>query len=211
MRQNYTKEEIDFLRSLNGSELELVLAELTPEESSTVRSLLGSPKEPQPVNPPVEVFRTRAEVAEHFGVNVRTVAEWQKDKTFPGVPGAPGIRAGYYPKEEIEKWLAERTTVSDASSEINQQLKLEKLQKLQLENSEAAGRLIDRVAVEQWVARKAALARQRLSTLEPILMAAVPADVDDRVRETLAADIRRIIDLALFELASDYGSDSEDE
>jgi len=107
--------------------------------------------------------------------------------------------------------MAARPQYEDESSELNSALKRERLEKLRLENAETAGRLIDRAAVEGWVARKAALARQKLATLEPIVMGSLPPEVDARVKAQLAADVRGIIDQMLTELARVYTDDSDGE
>jgi hypothetical protein len=158
---------------------------------------------------PDQIVTTRAELASVLGVNIRTVAEWLNDSDFPGHAGQPGRANGYFPIEKIRTWMASRPQYEDESSELNSALKRERLEKLRLENAETAGRLIDRAAVEGWVARKAALARQKLATLEPIVMGSIPPDIDPRVKAQLAADVRSIIDQMLTELGRAY-RDSDD-
>jgi hypothetical protein len=167
--------------------------------------------EPEPQ--PEQVVTTRAELAQVLGVNTRTVAEWLNDPDFPGQAGQPGRANGYFPVEKIRAWMAARPQYEDESSELNSALKRERLEKLRLENAETAGRLIDRAAVEGWVARKAALARQRLATLEPIVMGSLPPEIDARVKAQLAVDVRSIIDQMLTELARSYRDkdDSDDQ
>ena len=179
-------------------------------EAAVHKWLLETGKlEPEPI--PEQIATTRAELALLLNVNTRTVAEWLNDPDFPGHAGQPGRANGYFPVDKIRAWMAARPQYEDESSELNSALKRERLEKLRLENAETAGRLIDRAAVEGWVARKAALARQKLATLEPIVMGSLPPEVDARVKAQLAADVRGIIDQMLTELARVYTDDSDGE
>jgi len=152
-----------------------------------------------------------SDVANHFGVSARTVSTWIVRDGFPGRSGTPGRQDGYFPLEEIDVWRKRELVSTAQASEINDDLKRERLWKLQLENAETESRLIDRDAVEQWVARKCALARQKLMQIEPTILSAIPLETDHRVKMTLAADIRRMIDQTLSELGKVYDSDSEAE
>jgi len=181
-------------------------------DEAAVLDWLRSTGRVEPEQAPEQIVTTRAELAQLLGVNTRTVGEWLNDPDFPGQSGQPGRANGYFPVEKIRQWMASRPQYEDESSELNSALKRERLEKLRLENAETAGRLIDRAAVEGWVARKAALARQKLATLEPIVMGALPPEVDARVKTQLAADVRSIVDQMLTELARSYRDkdDSDD-
>lgn len=191
----------------------LPLAESKPrrfDESAVVQWLEETGRvEPQPE--PEQIVTTRAELANLLNVNIRTVAEWLNDPDFPGHAGQPGRANGYFPVNKIREWMAGRPQYEDQANELNSALKRERLEKLRLENAETAGRLIDRAAVEGWVARKAALARQKLATLEPIVMQSLPTEIDPRVRGQLGADLRGIIDQMLTILARTYSDDSDGE
>lgn len=179
-------------------------------EAAVHKWLLETGKlEPEPI--PEQIATTRAELALLLNVNTRTVAEWLNDPDFPGHAGQPGRANGYFPVDKIRAWMAARPQYEDESSELNSALKRERLEKLRLENAETAGRLIDREAVGNWVARKAALATQALATLEPVVMGAMPADMDQRVKAQLVSDVRGIIDRMRSELARVYSDDSNDE
>jgi len=191
----------------------LPVAELKPRrfDEAAVTEWLRSTGKVEPEPEPEQIVTTRAELANLLGVNTRTVAEWLNDPDFPGTAGQPGRANGYFPVGKIREWMSARPQYEDESSELNSALKRERLEKLRLENSETAGRLIDRAAVEGWVARKAALARQKLATLEPIVMQSLPTDIDSRVRAQLATDLRGIIDQMLTILARTYSDDSDGE
>jgi len=54
------------------------------------------------------VARTRKECASHFGVHLRTLADWLEEPSFPGRAGTRGRRDGYFPLDEIADWIEQR-------------------------------------------------------------------------------------------------------
>jgi len=142
------------------------------------------------------VARTRREVADYFGVNLRTVAEWCSDARFPGQPGNRGRRDGHFPLDAISEWIAARDALRRGGPRVEttgHQLRDEMLEiKIQRERrrlEEDRGRLapIDEMAAR--VARQINTAKQILDSLPEKAARALP---DNLPRDTRTAVVKRI-------------------
>lgn len=124
---------------------------------------------------------------------------------FPGKPGRPGKRDGYFPVETIRAWLATvRSTVADVDDdEITAVAKRVKL--LQLEEAEAAaalrlGKLADVDEVGQYSWQVVNNAKAILGALEDEVVAILPGSVPAKVRSQIHRKVQQLRDGALAEL-----------
>lgn len=147
-----------------------------------------------------KIARTRRECAEHFGVHLRTVADWLEDATFPGRSGNRGLRDGYFPLEEIAEWMATRGACRNGGpqndgSELRDQLLAVKIRRESLRTDrdelglkEELGRLTSIESVVEVVTRQIHTAKTLLEALPDEAARSLPDSLDAQVR---AAIIRR--------------------
>ena len=140
------------------------------------------------------IARTRRECADHFGVHLRTVAEWLGDPTFPGKSGTRGLRDGCFPLEEIAEWIARRDAVRDGgpqtdASELRDQLLAAKIrregirtQRDELSLEEEQGRLATIESMAELVTRQINVAKVLLEALPDEAAKALPETLEPRVR-----------------------------
>lgn len=146
-----------------------------------------------------KILRTRRECADHFGVHLRTVADWLEDPTVPGRSGTRGLRDGYFPLEEIAQWVAKREALrgvaETAGSELRDQLlhatirqKLVRIERDELGLKEELGRLTSIESVVELVTRQIHTAKTLLEALPDEAARSLPESLDPEVR---AAVVRR--------------------
>lgn len=141
-----------------------------------------------------KIARTRRECADHFGVHVRTVAEWLEDPTFPGRSGTRGMRDGEFPLAEIADWMAKRDALRNGGpqndgSELRDQLLATRIEREtvrtardRLSLEEEQGRLTTIDAMVELVTRQIHIAKT--------LLEALPDEAAKCLPETLAAAVR---------------------
>lgn len=134
------------------------------------------------------IARTRKECAAHFGVHLRTVADWLEDETFPGRAGTRGRRDGYFPLEEIEQWLMRRDADRANGPEVantRDELYQLKLERGRYEFEQYKRNLISIEAVKSEVAKLIAIAKKILESMPFNAAAALPADLSPSVRDEI--------------------------
>ena len=144
---------------------------------------------------PDTILRTRAEVAEYFGVNVRTVAGWIAMADFPGRSGDKFERNGEFPVRAIDEWLSKRELGPYRSGESDddsiRELRLVKIALAKLELERKSGELVDREEVARFIGQQHAIAKQILGGIVSQVMSSLPGDLDDFVKD----DVRARLDL----------------
>lgn len=147
-----------------------------------------------------KIARTRRECADHFGVHLRTVADWLEDPTFPGRSGTRGLRDGYFPLTEIADWMAKRDALRNGGpqndgSELRDQLLAARIRREtvrtardELSLEEEQGRLTTIDAMLELVTRQINIAKTLLEALPDEAAKCLPETIDAAVR---AAVVRR--------------------
>jgi phage terminase Nu1 subunit (DNA packaging protein) len=147
-----------------------------------------------------KIARTRRECADHFGVHLRTVADWLEDPTFPGKSGTRGLRDGYFPLEEIADWQAKRDALRAGGPqtdgcELRDQLLAVRIRREnvrterdELSLEEEQGRLTTIDAMMELVTRQINIAKTLLEALPDEAAKSMPETIDASVR---AAVVRR--------------------
>lgn len=155
------------------------------------------------------VATTWSELARELGMGgaapERVLQRWATRADFPGRPGKPGKRDGYFPVEEIRTWLAAvRTSVEPVEDEdlvaVAKRVKL-----LELEEKEAAAKvrlekLADVDEVGQYCEQVVNNAKAILAALEDEVVAILPAAVGAKVRGQIHRRVQKLRDAALAEL-----------
>jgi len=162
------------------------------------------------------LLRTRAEVAEHFGVGVRSVAQWLNRPGFPGSSGDKFERNGVFPARQIDEWLKHNSLgpyarQSTADDDSNQRLREINIQLKTLELEQRSGVLVDREEVVRFVAQQNAIAKQALGGLPGLLLGLLPQDLPDAVVD----DFRRRVDAAITKtfvaMATQFENESDED
>lgn len=131
------------------------------------------------------VATTRDDVAKHFGVHVRTVAEWQTDETFPGRPGTRNLRDGCYPLDAIRDWLAKRDALRDGGPQVTtarEEFYALKLERSRYEFEEYKGSLTTVEEVKLEHERQIHVVKKILESMPDKAAKALPASTPASVR-----------------------------
>jgi len=159
--------------------------------------------------PACAIARTRREVADHFGVNLRTVAEWIDDTTFPGRSGNRGRRDGYFPLDEIAEWIAVRDSlrrggprVDLSGHDLRDEMLSLKIQRERRRLEQEEGELAPIADMIGLVARQISTAKQILDSLPEKAARALPESLPRKTRAAITERIRREI-VAIEELLSE--------
>lgn len=168
----------------------------------------GRAREEAPLAPSSadQVARTTAEAAKLCGVSKRVFADWMTEPGFPGKPGGPGRRDGYFPIGAIETWRAARFgadgrsgPVDDGERAIRREiLEIDRDRKRAELERDVLGTLIDAEANTQFIAFLCATAKGVLQELPDRLLAKLPAMSDKRrriIRKETAAVIREVLEI----------------
>ena len=185
------------------------------EESRAPDQVGGESPEPE------KIATTRGETAAHFGVSVRTIADWQRDEGFPGRPGSPGRQDGYYPLGKIETWLRDREALlgsldSNAPSAAGGAGSRNafwhvKAQRAQLELERELGTILDVEETAAFLERLVATARAMLESLPDKVVALLPPDVPDSVRSAVHQSVNQQLDAAYEILEELTRADADDD
>ena len=147
--------------------------------------------------PKSKVARTRRECADHFGVHVRTVAEWLTDKTFPGHAGRRGDRDGDFPLDEIGQWIDSRDALRNGGPRVETTNKRDELLAVRIRREsvrterdmlaleEDTGRLVSMEAMCELVTRQIHTAKKLLESLPDKAARDLPAELPAATRSAI--------------------------
>lgn len=170
-----------------------------------------------------QIARTRRECADHFGVHIRTVAEWLLDPSFPGRSGTRGLRDGEFRLDEIADWLAKRDACRNGGpqndgSELRDQLLAVRIRRgsvqarreeLSLEKDE--GRLTTIDAMLELVARQINTSKTQLESLPDAAAKVLPETIDPAVRSAVVRRWRELVYEAERTLSETLAGDTDQE
>lgn len=135
-----------------------------------------------------KIARTRRECADHFGVHLRTVADWLEDSSFPGRSGTRGHRDGHFPLEEIDKWLRSRDAVRSGGPDVanaRDELYALRLERGRYEFEQYKQNLVTLDAVKSENEKLINTAKKILESMPEKAAAAIPEDMPADVRANL--------------------------
>lgn len=130
------------------------------------------------------VASTYAEVANHFGVNVRTVAGWSK-QGMPGQVFGSG-RKGCFDLEAIAEWLDSKG-LGEQAGKLKSEYLQERIRERRLKNGQLEGTLIDRQAALTELRRTLSFVRSVLTRLPKRMLARLPSKLPASERKAIEA------------------------
>lgn len=178
------------------------------------------PETDSPLVPEPTIARTYAELANALAMQAknaeRILQRYAVTPGFPGKPGTPGKRDGWFPVEEIRAWIAARQPggglVAGGDDELATIRK--RIAKLQLEREELdllkrLGRLADVEDVVRFSRQCVANAKSVLEPLADELLDVLPRSIDGDVRKRIHQRAQRLVDQAWDNLAQMVAGDEE--
>jgi len=200
------KPSIDYLRSLNDSDLEASLSKLDPADQADLLSQLVALESAEGKNEkPPQILTTAVDLAKYFSVDRSTIDSWQNDPTFPGTPGDRGRKNGSFPVKEIEEWRERRFGWSrTAKTNGSASIAVERHRKLKLENDEREGKLIDLELVTRLMVRSISTAKQLIGQLRIEIPQLLPSDTPEVVRVEIGGAIERKLESVFLAMASEF-------
>lgn len=159
--------------------------------------------------PPETIYTTRQEVADHFGVSTRTIADWLKKEGFPGRSGGPGQQTGYFPARQIEEWLGtpKGGTYTSSSDRVNQA----RAKKLEIDIAKELRGLIPLDKYESLAVRTCNSARALIESMPDQVVQLLPADTPDETRSKIRKKVDDIAERFLSMLSQLIEGDEDDE
>lgn len=156
---------------------------------------------------------TADELAEFFGVTVRTVREWRSKKDFPGSPDGPFCIV------DIAEWryrtfdLRSVDNVDSPDAEVKKRRQIgemliaeEEAKAKALKNRQAEGELVSRDAVKRWLSGVFTYLRQRYEAFPVRIASRFPEDI----RVDLLDETQRFVALELRYLSQQSEKYEED-
>lgn len=172
----------------------------------------------QPAPVPSQVVTTRGEAALLLDVNLRTLATWLNDPSFPGKAGSPGRQDGYFPISEIRAWRSAMhggDHRSDAAA--TEQIAAARLRRLQLEAERDhfelerdIGSILDFEATARLQERAIAIAQTQLDQIVERAIARLPAKTPRRIRRIVRQAIQQGVTSACDALAEAIAGDADE-
>lgn len=146
------------------------------------------------------VARTIAEAAKLCDVSSRVFADWLKQPAFPGKPGSPGRRDGYFPIAEIEAWRVVRFGADGRSGAVDDGEKAVRREILEIDRDrkraelerDVLGSLIDAEQNSQFIAFICATAKGVLQELPDRLLAKF-AGMSEKRRRFIRRETRKVV------------------
>lgn len=154
---------------------------------------------------------TRDEAAHALGVSLRTIAEWCKDPSFPGRPGDPSKRNGYFPIAEIEAWRHAKDGTRAAESLISPRERLLRIRgdREELKYHKDRARLVDADEIERLLRRIIATVKAGLEPLGDELAEALTAEMREALGPELIRRVNRRLDDAYTVIAELLEGDTD--
>lgn len=155
----------------------------------------------QPSSPPKQtVLRTAQEVANYFGVSLRTIQNWM-DGGLREIctPANPGQRDGHFPLEEIIAWRNKKKNQAVGSTDDPEIQKVKReLQELELMEKrfnvqKKIGGTIELDEAIRLSAKQAAATKTRLQELKQRLESILPQELDDDLKFHYLADVEDLL------------------
>jgi len=188
-------------------------------EPAEVRDWLvreGLADRPTPAEPEIDaqaIARNRHEVANHFGVDLRTVATWLTDPTFPGRSGKPGRRDGYFPLGDIATWWAAKRGNTPGAvpggSGPQDRIVLFRGDLLELDLQKRRGELVDAGEMHRLLVRHIKQVRSVLDSLPEEFLAALPTKTPRKLMQRIRKILRRRLDAAYHAFAEMLEGDTD--
>jgi phage terminase Nu1 subunit (DNA packaging protein) len=149
--------------------------------------------------PTGRVCTTRAAAAAELGVDIRTLAEWLNDPTFPGKAGSPGRSDGHFPLDEIRTWRSAKFENAPGGNDELGRLRILQLQtkveREQLELARELGRIVDVEDVRNLLEAGVATAKSILDQLPEQVLANLPGklskEIKNKIRELAQSKIEQ--------------------
>lgn len=155
---------------------------------------------PTSAQPAGAIVTTRAEAANLLGVNLRTLATWLTDPTFPGKPGSPGRQDGHFPIAEINAWRALRLgedarPAGRASEEASAKLRKTLIQcdREQFEFERELRTILDYEATARLIERVIATAQALREQLPDKIDSRLPAKLGPKTRKRIRRAVLEVL------------------
>jgi len=167
---------------------------------------------------PSQIVTTRSEAAHLLRVNLRTLATWLNDPTFPGKAGSPGRQDGYFPISEIRAWRsATRGGDHRSDAAATEQIAAARLRRLVLEAERDhfelerdIGNILDAEETARLMERSIATAQTQLDQIVERALARLPGKTPRRIRRIVRQAIQEGITSACDALAEAIAGDADE-
>lgn len=165
---------------------------------------------------PPQVATTRAEASLLLDVNLRTLATWLIDPTFPGKAGSPGRQDGYFPIAEINAWREARFGADRRSGGPSDEVSSAKLRKTliecdreQYEFERELKTILDYEETARLIARQIATAKALLEQMPDKVDSRLPAKFGPKTRRRVRRAIAEVLDETMQALAEMAAGDTD--
>jgi hypothetical protein len=186
-----------------------------PAEPSAPAEQSNAPLPDAP--PPAAIATTRAEAALFLGVNLRTLAGWLTDPTFPGKAGSPGRTDGYFPLERINAWRAARfgldhrsTAQTDETDAVKLKKALIEIDREQYEFEKELATILDFETMARASERGIATAKAQLQQLADMIDARLPAAAGRKTRKAIRRAVLECVEAVCDTLADAAMGDTDE-
>lgn len=190
-----------------------VAAWLTEQGHAEPSAPAGDLPNPQP---PAAIATTRAEAALFLGVNLRTLAGWLTDPTFPGKAGSPGRTDGYFPLDQINAWRAARfgldhrsTAQTDETAAVKLKKALIEIDREQYEFEKELATILDFETIARANERGIATAKAQLEQLADMVDARLPAAAGRKTRKAIRRAVLECVEAVCDTLADAAMGDTD--
>lgn len=130
------------------------------------------------------ILSQRREVSEYFGVHLRTVAEWVADPTFPGRSSTKGRNDGFFPVDQIDKWIRTKQG-SYGTNEDRSNLVKVRTARQELALQRELGQVVNAEEIARFIARTVSATVALLREIPDKLAATMPEEIDFQLRKKL--------------------------
>lgn len=177
------------------------------------------PDEPSTISTET-IASTRAEAARMLGLGAdgeRTISKWLALPGFPGRSGTPGKQDGHFPIEKIREWRDDYRSAGRAGGvgddgelrEAKRRLVLLEIEEQELAAKQRLGQLLDFNEVATFYEQSVANTKAVLSQIADEVLAILPADTSDEVKDQVYRKVQRRVDDACAEIAQLLEGDTD--